>query len=295
MAMSEVDVPNTLNEPDQEELRLEVRSICTNYFKETDPKKIISKIDTLNFFKNSDADETYVYNNLYLKDLLKTFVLKFFDDETDPEELCWKMKYIRMQFDVVVEKDISRILKTETDLGEIIRCLSLLFEEYEKNELGDFRYQRWAFGIVCCWCVPTFSSLLELSKFIGKREVIEINAGLGFVAMLLSKMGVNILAFDITPNSRYFQVRKERSRDVLKRKIDVLMTIWPHTNEDEDIKYVYDNFEGNCLIYVGKEKGKDTAYPSEKFEQSYKLIKTLPVTPYLARNEDQIYIYVKNI
>jgi hypothetical protein len=116
----------------------------------------------------------------------------------------------------------------------------------------------------------------KLAQWIGKRKVLEIMAGKGWLAKALSEQGVDIIATDNgswfhRKNSHHhstfpdvFLVEKLNALSAIKRyggERDLLLVSWPYM--DKDIFYaakLWDSISGGGgIIYIGEGKGGCTA------------------------------------
>lgn len=93
------------------------------------------------------------------------------------------------------------------------------------------------------WAVPSRSAVGEIAKFIGRRRTLEVCAGLGLWAKLLSDEGVNIVATDLYPNIEppggkppeetnlrdpYVPVRRCGAKKAVRTiSAEVLLIVWP--------------------------------------------------------------------
>lgn len=130
------------------------------------------------------------------------------------------------------------------------------------------------------WAIPSKKSINELVEIIGNKKVLEIGAGTGLWAYLLSYYGINIIATDISPpNYCFTKVEKLNSELAAKKyKYDVLFICWSHFESDAD-KEAIENFNGDLIINVGESEGGCTGqyFFTEKFIKSFHLHKEIVI------------------
>ena len=151
--------------------------------------------------------------------------------------------------------------------------------------------------------VPDKKSIEKITKFIGKDKVLEIGAGKGFHAYLLSLEGVDIVATDNyswpapTYGPNFMEIKKIDYKDALEKYKDrnVLMMIWPplEGSVGGDMSHTaLQNFKGNKIIYIGEEE--DGATGTKKFfkmlKKDWKLVEQVNI-PQFWGIHDYAFLY----
>lgn len=155
------------------------------------------------------------------------------------------------------------------------------FSTLVKEEFIDYRHQvttRWT------WAIPDPATLEFIVETLDGRPVVEIGAGNGYWAWMLSQYGVDVVAYDIYPvgheeswyldkyieergkwedvkAQEYFPVQ-EGGPEMLSLLDDcterVLFLCWP--NYDTDFAYdAVKAFRGDTVIYIGEGESGCTA------------------------------------
>lgn len=133
-------------------------------------------------------------------------------------------------------------------------------ELYNKKLLRDDLVLKYS------WAVPNKKTLLEISNY---SPLIEIGAGTGYWAMLLAKLGVDIVCFDNKPppqdknnndgsKIQYFPINKGSAKVLKNYPERNLFLCWiPHLSSlgSECLNY----FKGKYLIYIGEWAGAGNA------------------------------------
>lgn len=155
---------------------------------------------------------------------------------------------------------------------------SNFMDEYNKKE---FFINNFSFAI------PSKEAIEELVKWIGGSRVIEIGAGRGLWARLLSEEGVSVEASDIShiKDNKFFNFNEQENDDKEKHKTyfeikeisgeehaktgttnDVLMMVWPYFEgslEKEDWQSLaLKNFKGSKFIFIGESEYGATGSPA---------------------------------
>ena len=131
------------------------------------------------------------------------------------------------------------------------------------------------------WAIPDPASLAFVAEHLGDRAV-EIGAGTGYWASLLSRMGVDLLCFDVAPpqldgSNAYHSPRNEEGNLLTGEVRDVFYTIkegcsrdagdhpdrslflcWPPYDSSMAYKTLC-AYTGNRLVYIGEDLGGCTA------------------------------------
>lgn len=121
------------------------------------------------------------------------------------------------------------------------------------------------------YSVVTAELLDRLVEFIGQDTVLEVGAGSGYLARLLSDRGVKITAIDSQegPNTRepwwqqplYYPVEKKDVRQLQSFDEGIILLAWPCMNSDFSVHVLRKMVKGQILIYNGESDGGCTATP----------------------------------
>lgn len=150
------------------------------------------------------------------------------------------------------------------------------------------------------FAVPTRRAVIELSKM---SPLVELGAGNGYWAMLISQTGGEVLAVDKCPGegnkysfSKFYGQVTEGDEKVLSSIGDHfnLFLCWPNYNND----FAYNclsRFQGNKLAYIGEDEGGCTAN-SKFFELlGQKWTRTLSIPlPQWPGIHDYLSVYERN-
>jgi hypothetical protein len=170
------------------------------------------------------------------------------------------------------------------------------------------------------WAIPNEEAIQTLVDY---SPIIEVGAGTGYWASLISQERGDILAFDnsissfnsispslsnsifISPSfspyencqagNKYYLVEKGNENIVRDYSNRTLFLCWPPYKEKMAFNCL-NNYKGNTLIYIGEERGGCTA--DEAFfnllDKDWKLIKeiSIPQWPYI---HDYLFIYKRKL
>lgn len=140
------------------------------------------------------------------------------------------------------------------------------------------------------WAIPCQEALETIASY---SPIVEIAAGSGYWAHLLTKMGADILAYDASvprpskkpslPRRRYwFDVRKGNEESLKRHSDRALFLCWP-PHKDPMAVNALKHYEGDTVLYIGEKRDGCTA--SDAFfrllEKRFSLERTveLPVWP----------------
>lgn len=114
------------------------------------------------------------------------------------------------------------------------------------------------------YAIPEHTALTAIKDFVKKLSLVELGAGLGYWAKLLSEMSVDISAYDKNPvgdttsntypfkhSAPHYLVKKGDESMLFSDAWDCLMLIWPcyNSNFAQD---ALEAFQGDKLIYIGE-------------------------------------------
>ena len=124
----------------------------------------------------------------------------------------------------------------------------------------------------------------DLAGWIGKRYVLEVMAGAGWLAKALRLCGVAIIATD--NNSRGHKsivpVRRMRAVTAIKRfnQADILIISWPEYSTSDAFEAIKAWGPERPIIYIGEGHGGCTA--SDAFHEAFRPLSDQPDIPLLA-------------
>jgi len=144
------------------------------------------------------------------------------------------------------------------------------------------------------WCIPDPKSLRLVAKH-SMGRIVEIGAGRGYWAWQLSKLGVDVVAYDLRPldsginpwhshlvhplfgptsisKKSYFHVQKGDAISARAHPDRTLMLCWPPYNYDMAYRAL-NHYKGDRLIYLGEHYGCcANAKFFERLEEKWKVL-----------------------
>merc|ERR1712072_871924 len=147
------------------------------------------------------------------------------------------------------------------------------------------------------WAIASRKAVKEISKFVGKKTILEIGAGMGMYAYLLSCSGVKVIATgsknEFTEKNRKRTEKQYKIKSDMKNFYDIenldainalkkykggknmaLMLIWPRDYASISLK----KYVGDKLIYIGDDMGctgNDEFF--ELLDKNWKLVKKVKI------------------
>jgi len=144
------------------------------------------------------------------------------------------------------------------------------YDEYAKQRRNKFDFgadsyrTRLEFVRKYGWAVPNEEALKTIEAFVGGDKVLEVGAGAGLWAKILSDMGIDIVATDIfeeggygyTQEQAHYNIENMNHLKSLECYSDrnVLMLCWPPYDNSMAHEALM-SFKGNKLIYIGEGYG----------------------------------------
>ena len=135
-----------------------------------------------------------------------------------------------------------------------------LLENYLRD---DWTWENMMIRPTFSWAIPDEKAIQLISKY---SPIIEIGAGRGYWAKLISETGADILAFDLFPPNKearnffhhapglYFPVAKGGAATVKKHPNRTLFLCWPPYDTPMALQTVK-AFKGTHVIYIGEGSG----------------------------------------
>ncbi len=111
------------------------------------------------------------------------------------------------------------------------------------------------------WAIPDEGAIEVIKKY---GPIVEMGAGTGYWANVLSQAGVDIIAYDSKPfkngwcKGKWFKVKWGRSTKLALHSDRALFLCWPPYSTKMAINAIK-NYLGDTLIYVGESTGGCTA------------------------------------
>lgn len=171
---------------------------------------------------------------------------------------------------------------------------SNIIKLYEERTLSYSTYSQLRANLLTkyAFAIPTKESIEEIARY---SPIVELCAGTGYWASLLSKEGCDIVSYDrglwnSTWKQSYFKV-EVGDETVLENCIDrSLFLCWPPHDNQISLN-ILKKYKGNYFIYVGEE-GED---PDRKnffslLKKDFKLIKKVDI-PQWPTFKDALFMY----
>jgi len=180
------------------------------------------------------------------------------------------------------DKILARLCKESLLTGNIDRTLEIM------NIWLDTISARDLFVKLFAWAIPDKNALYKIKNFVGDNKVLEIGAGNGFWASLLSTIGVlNLIAVDIfspgylfSPENTFYPIINMSSDEALIKHsdADTLISIWPPYDEPMATNALR-AFTGSKFVYIGEGWGGCNADDDffRELELNWILVETIKI------------------
>lgn len=135
------------------------------------------------------------------------------------------------------------------------------------------------------WAIPTDEAIRVIAKL---SPIIEIGAGRGYWAALISKAGGDIMAYDIKPpRTVYHRVFRGGPERAAKTQARCLFLCWPIYSDSMACECLQ-NFQGRYLAYVGESRDGCTADDDfyEMREQDWELQQSIVIPQWWGLHDD---------
>lgn len=146
----------------------------------------------------------------------------------------------------------------------------------------------WAYS----WAIPSPEAIVTIASH---GSIVEIGAGNGYWAWLLTQAGADVVAYDHGAEQvpKWFAVRSGDPESVSKHQDRALLLCWPPYNESmagDALK----NYSGSNVIYVGEWGGRtaDSKF-HQALERDWRVTQTLEI-PRWPGFEDRVYFFARN-
>ncbi|HLF79063.1 MAG TPA: hypothetical protein VJB57_16400 [Dehalococcoidia bacterium] len=155
--------------------------------------------------------------------------------------------------------------------------------------------RRRAFVASYAWAVPTKQAIRQTCAFVGGRKLLEVCAGTGLWARLLSSAGTSVVATDGAPELQadWFTVEFANAEDAVRShpQCQALLLCWPPF-KDACAFRALQSFEGDLAIYIGDIRFTADIQFHSLLLRSWELIQGIPL-PSWPGIEDGVHLYVR--
>jgi hypothetical protein len=181
-------------------------------------------------------------------------------------------------------KKIERLTRVAIDNRRMLSS-DEVWRNWLSRELFTTRY---------AWAIPS-QEAIEL--LVGLSPIVEIGAGLGLWAHLVTKAGGSVVAYDAAPASKrrsnhwangkqHFPVRLGGPRKARKHPGATLLLCWPPMSS-----MAYDalcHYQGNRVVYVGEGCGGCTGDGAfhRKLEEEFEVVGSLAIPQWAGLHDD---------
>lgn len=190
----------------------------------------------------------------------------------------------------------------EEELGSEAYMLAYI-ERIERGAMAwgqrDYLVRKYA------WAIPDPTSLAFVTEHLGKRAI-EIGAGTGYWASLLTQLGVDILAYDVAPPDRivnqffdreklseamYFNVAIGDPAVLVEHSDRALFLCWPPYSEDMAYRCLQ-SYQGKRLVFIGEGEGGCTGDDAffEELDKHWNEVADHRIAQWYGIN-DRVYVY----
>ena len=168
------------------------------------------------------------------------------------------------------------------------------------GDICDHRFEhRNKFLEECSFAVPTREAITVIKEFVDGRRLLEVGAGSGLWARLLTDAGLEVVAVDRksrndVKHSKFFPVQRGTAARGVREHRDckALLLCWP----DYDTHMAADalkEFQGDRLVYIGEGDGGCTGNEAfHKSLRSWKLVATIYI-PQWPGIHDDVSLYTR--
>lgn len=141
------------------------------------------------------------------------------------------------------------------------------------------------------WAIPSTEALLKVNEF---SPIIEIGAGGGYWAHLLSKTGANVIAFDDETEKyqrKWFEVRKGGPEKISDFSDHTLFLCWPPYNSPMANECLA-KYTGEYFLYIGEPEGMACADDLffERVKRDFRVMEEMEI-PRWEGKEDRLVVY----
>ncbi len=153
--------------------------------------------------------------------------------------------------------------------------------------------RRRTFIALYAWAVPTREAIAAIAGFVAGRSVIEVCAGNGLWAKLLTSEGTRVIATDGSPIERaaFVPVEALEAEAAVRAhpECEALLLCWPPMRDECAIRAL-SAFAGDRVVYVGDQRFTAERHFHETLERDWSLDELLPL-PSWPGLDDAVRLY----
>lgn len=146
------------------------------------------------------------------------------------------------------------------------------------------------------WAVPTREVVQRIKTFVDSRRLLEVCAGNGLWARLLSTTGVKIVATDGQASTRpaYYPVELVEAQEAVRRHAGcmALLLCWPPFKDDCAFRALRE-FAGDRVIFVGDPRFTGDQRFHSLLQTSWELVEAVPL-PSWPGISDKCHLLLRN-
>lgn len=195
------------------------------------------------------------------------------------------------------ERDLWAAIEAAGPLPGYAAFDPLLVDDVVQAERSTSQYdRRRAFVATYAWAVPTRDAVERIAAAAGQRTVLEVFAGSGLWARLLSGAGVTVVATDgVAPSEPWYSVEALEAAEAVRRYRDcmALLLSWPPFKDKSAFGALQD-FRGDLVVSIGDPRFTAEEQFHRLLAESWGLVEevSLPSWPGTA---DGVQIYARRI
>jgi len=155
--------------------------------------------------------------------------------------------------------------------------------------------RRRAFIASYAWAIPTRNAIEHIATALGDLKLLEVGAGIGLWAKLLSDAGVSVIATDgVSPLQKpWFDIEVAEAAAAVESHRDcrALFLCWP-AFKDSCAHRALTAFEGDLLVYAGDVRFTGDAQFHALLDEAWSLTESIPL-PSWPGTADGVHIYAR--
>jgi hypothetical protein len=153
--------------------------------------------------------------------------------------------------------------------------------------------RRRTFIALYAWAVPTREAIEAIAGFVRGDQVLEVCAGNGLWARLLTDRGVHVIATDACapPSTPYAPVAVIDAEAAVRAHPECrsLLFVWPPFRQDYAFRALT-AFEGDKLVYAGDRRFTGDRQLQDLLDKAWTLSREIQI-PAWPGLDDQVYLY----